>query len=116
MINFVSVEKALAYARTTSVQNIVFRKIKMAEACIIAYGDSSWANAPGFKSQVGLVIGLAEKGALTAEGGTWSLLSWRSYRIKRVCRSTLAAETAACDVALDLAEYIRKIMLEMLEC
>ena len=27
----------------------------------------------------------------------------------------MAAETAACDVALDLAEYIRKIMLEMLD-
>ena len=36
------------------------------------------------------------------------------YSVKRVCRATLAAETAACDVALDLAEYIRKIMQEML--
>lgn len=114
IINLVNVEKALAYARKTSLQTIMIRKIDMSDACIIAYGDSSWANAAGFKSQAGLVIGLAEKGALTADGGTWSLLAWRSYRIKRVCRSTLAAETSACDVALDLAEYIRKIMVEML--
>ena len=113
-MNIVNVEKALAYTRKTSLQTIIFRNINMSDACIIAYGDSSWANAPGFRSQAGLVIGLAEKGALTADGGTWSLMAWRSYRIKRVCRSTLVAETSACDVALDLAEYIGKIIREML--
>ena len=107
--------KLLAYARKTSLQTLIIRRINMSNACIIAFGDSSWANAPGFKSQAGFVIGLADQAALTSEGGLWSLLAWRSYRIKRVCRSTLAAETSACDVALDLAEYIRKIALEMLD-
>ena len=31
-----------------------------------------------------------------------------------MCRSTLAAETSACDVALDLAEYIQDTVLETL--
>ena len=86
MVNLVAVEEALAYARTTSVQNIVFRIRKMDDACFIAHGDSSRASAPGFKSQAGLAFCLAEKGALSSEGGTRSLLTWRSCRLKRVCR------------------------------
>ena len=37
--NLVAVEKLLAYARKTSLQTLIIRRINMSNACIIAFGD-----------------------------------------------------------------------------
>ena len=42
-----------------------------------------------------------------------TLVDWRSPRAKRVCRSTLAAETQAADAGLDAALYLRQMIAEI---
>lgn len=43
-----------------------------------------------------------------------SLLEWHSDRIKRQCRSTLAAETMSMDAGVDAASYCRELFPEIL--
>ena len=84
-----------------------FRPIDFRRACIVVYSDSSWANAPGNASQAGYLVFLAEMTVTTHKGGFAYLLEWRSHRIRRVCRSTLAAECIAMDTGLDAAVSLR---------
>ena len=48
------------------------------------------------------------------EGDAVTLLDWRSHRIKRQCRSTLAAETMAMDSAVDAGIFCRELFAEAL--
>lgn len=45
---------------------------------------------------------------------TGSILEWKSHRLRRVCRSTLSAETAAADTARDHSEFLATALREML--
>jgi hypothetical protein len=81
---------------------------------LLAFGDASWANASENCSQAGFILFLAEDSVLTAAGGWMSPHDWRSHRIRRVCRSTLAAECMAMDAAVDAAMFLRALLAEML--
>ena len=64
------------------------------------FSDASWGNMPGMKSQSGQLFALStakETGTFTA-----NVIHWRSNRIKRVVRSTFAAETLS---AVDAADH-----------
>ncbi|CAL1151001.1 unnamed protein product [Cladocopium goreaui] len=50
----------------------------------------------------------------SVEGDVASLVDWRSHKIKRQCRSTLAAETMSLDAAVDSGLYTRELLAEML--
>ena len=78
----------------------------------VAYGDSGWANAPGNKSQGGLVI-LATDKRCVDEPCKASLLDWKSYRHQRVLRSTLAAEAGLLDRAFDVGNFMACVFSEM---
>ncbi|CAE7232065.1 GIP [Symbiodinium sp. CCMP2456] len=67
---------------------------------IVTYTDASWANGPDLKSQAGT--------------SPSSLLDWRSHRIQRQCRSTLAAETMAMDCGFDSGVFVRELLAEAL--
>ena len=51
---------------------------------------------------------------MTPKGGPLSIVDYRSYRIKRVTRSTLGAEASACDYAVDHGKYVQAGLLEIL--
>lgn len=80
----------------------------------VAYGDSGWGNAPGCKSQGGLVILVTHKKVLS-ESCKASLLEWKSYRHQRVLRSTLAAEAASLDRAHDTCTFMACVFGEMVD-
>ena len=74
---------------------------------IIAFGDSSLANLRDKGSQGGHIVLLVDA------NGAYSIAAWRSKRIKRVVRSTLAAECCAVNDAVDSAVYIRHLLREI---
>ena len=80
---------------------------------VLSYGDSSWANAEGSKSQEGLIVVLTSK-AVTKASAACSPMDWRSCRTRRVCRSTLAAEACAADDVVDRATMINSYLSEIL--
>lgn len=55
-----------------------------------------------------------KQGVNSTAGDYASLLDWRSHRIKRQCRSTLAAETMAMDAAKDARLFARELMAEVM--
>ena len=75
---------------------------------IISFSDASWGNLPDGGSQGAYLI------FLVGEGGTANLISWQSRRVRRVARSTIAAETLAamdaCESASLLSSQISEIM------
>ena len=106
------INATLRYVRATPNAFVKINSIPIPELIFVCYGDSGWANAPGNKSQGGLVITATSKGALKAPQVA-SLLDWKSYRHQRVLRSTLAAEAASLDKAEDAGNYLAAMFSEM---
>ena len=76
---------------------------------ITAYSDASFANLNDGGSQGGYII------FLVGSNNKYMPIAWQSKRIKRIVKSTLAAETLA---MVDMAEaciYYRKLLLELLQ-
>ena len=75
---------------------------------ILCFSDASWGNLPDGGSQGAHLI------FIVSEGGVANLLSWQSRRLRRVARSTIAAETlatmTACESALLMSSQIAEIM------
>ena len=106
--------KLLKEAKNSEDWPLTFKPIDLATAKIVVFTDSSWANAEELKSQAGYMVFLAGAGGETVNGDDVSLLDWRSHRIKRQCRSTLAAETMSMDAGVDAAVYSRELFAEIL--
>ena len=72
------------------------------------YSDSSFNNLPNGGSQGGFIIFLCDTKDNAAP------IQWQSKRIRRVAKSTLAAECLALEDAVDTAYYLKCVLLEML--
>ena len=77
---------------------------------IVGYADSSWANAPGFKSQMGCLVLLTTSNCLVATTPA-SIIDWRSGRSPRVTR---ASEANAMDDCVDRCTYCNHFLTELL--
>ena len=95
----------IQYAKATADTGIVVNPVDLDSAMIVGYGDSSWANAEGLRSQTGKIVVLTDSRALK-EKTPGTVVDWRSTRTKRVVRSTLAAEAIAADAATDHSYYM----------
>ena len=71
------------------------------DLCFLCYSDAAFAVRSDNSSQGGFVILLTSNKALEGEATDYNLLSWRSFKLTRVCRSSLAAEAQACASAVD---------------
>ena len=80
---------------------------------VVSYGDGSWANADGMKSQEGIIIVLSSAECL--EGKSRCIpADWKTCRTPRVVRSTLAGEAYAADDAIDRAHLVNAMLTEIL--
>ena len=75
---------------------------------IISFSDASWGNLRDGGSQGGYLL------FMVGANGVANLIGWQSHRLKRVARSTIAAETLAageaCESAILLSSQISEIM------
>ena len=67
---------------------------------IVVFSDASYANLPGACSQGGHII------LMVSRSGKFCPLSWQSKKIRRVCKSTLAAESWAMVEAVECADFV----------
>jgi hypothetical protein len=107
------VQRSLKYAKATATASIHIHHIDPEDLVFIAFSDAAWANAPGARSQAGMLICACSKNVTTEEVPA-SILEWKSHRLKRACRSTLGAEAAALDAAADHASYFGCLFSELL--
>ena len=75
---------------------------------IVVYSDAAHGNLSNGGSQGGYII------FLCGHENNCVPLNWQSKRIRRVVRSSLAAETLALSDALDDAVYMMKLFLEIM--
>ena len=83
-----------------------FGELDLSRACVVTFSDASFANMPRGGSQGGAVSFLSEEGVGMKDVPA-TIIEWKSHRIKRVVKSTLAAEAAALAEAQDKNEYAR---------
>ena len=87
---------------------IMIPSIPMMEKCeLITYSDASFANVAGVGSQGGHIT-------YVTSGGQTVPIAWHSQKVKRVVKSTQAAETLAMVDAAEAAIYYKNFIMEML--
>jgi len=90
---------------------LFYPKLEGLEQCRLdCYADASFANLSDCGSQGGFVIFLRDS------AGKSSPIFWQSKKIRRVVKSTLAAETLALVDCACTAVYIRQVLAEFTRC
>ena len=94
--------------------------------CVLVYTDSAFHNADPDPDEEGSddqwIVKAKQKGirvrsqhgALVCEAIPISFMTWKSKASKRTILSTFGAEASACRDALDLVEYTRAVLCEVL--
>ena len=81
---------------------------------LVIFTDASFANLPdSVSSCMGYVILLVEDNKDMNTVHKCCLLAWKSTKIKRICRSTLAAETMALTEGVEESLYLRSFLVEL---
>ena len=121
----IMLNKVAQRARDTSDFAIVVPrgKVDLEKAVLMSWGDAAFANAEDKdnypKSMHGLCLGLAEVSSTEgpiqkADFSRMVPLGFKGGTIKRVVRSTLAAEAYGISEALETAQFARYVLLEAL--
>ena len=88
-----------------------FPKMENINQCSLeCYADASFANLLGSASQGGFIVLLKDS------AGNRCPIFWQSRKIRRVVKSTLAAETLALLDCASAAVYIREVLMEICRC
>ena len=97
-------QRVIQYLKMIPEQGYMVRAVDMDQLLLCAYSDASWGNAPQNKTQAGYLIVITDQQALQRSRPA-AVLEWKSHRIKRSVRSTLAAEANAMEASCDAAYY-----------
>ena len=89
--------------------------IEVRTATLCAWGDSAFSNAPGKKRQYGYIVGASHSPDDYLDGryDKGLVLTWQSATVKRVVRSTQAAEAYATTETLEAAQFLRHALAEI---
>jgi hypothetical protein len=82
--------------------------------CIVCISDSGWGTRSSGESQGGYVLCLAHKDILERKRAACWIIDWSSKKLKRMVRSSVAAETLAGQNGLDAIEFFQALMSETL--
>ena len=113
-----SLNNVSKYTRNTASLGVTYRRnvVDIRKCVLVGFGDSSFANAEGEKSQCGqILIGVMEKDIPKVIDGDYTLalpLLLQSSTIKRVVRSTLVAEGYATSEIVESGIYFRNVVEE----
>eukprot|EP00971_Amphidinium_carterae_P011535 227098-Amphidinium_carterae.1 len=77
------------------------------ELCLFVASDAAFANVDQVASQAGYVLGIRH-------GSKFHLWDCASYKIRRVCRSTLSAESNALVEGTEYLDYVRQVVFSIL--
>ena len=95
--------KMLRFAKANSDVGLEYSPLgTLDELTMVTFSDAAFASRQNHASQGGFLVTMVNKSAL--ESGTASkyhILNWRSFKLARVARSTLAAEGQAASEAAD---------------
>ena len=81
---------------------------------IVCYADAAFCVRSDKTSQGGYVLMACDASVLKGKKVPASIVGWRSFKLPRVCRSSLAAECQACSTALEEL-MMAKLFLQLLK-
>ena len=82
-------------ARQEASRSLWLPSIPLERWALLSTSDASLANAETMGTQAGNLVALVDRSFLEGKESAWGPIYWRSYRLKRVVPSTLAAESAS---------------------
>ena len=88
--------------------SLKYPHLDLSQSSVVVYSDASYGNLPDGSSQGGYVVFLRDK------RGRCAPLAWSSAKIKRIVRSTLAAECMALQDGADAAVLLAALISEAL--
>jgi len=94
-----------------------YPKLNLNKTMVVVASDAAWANLPGDRSGCGYITALADE-AMAKEPRKlhrFVAIEEKAGRVKRVCRSTLAAETFSCSDAVAAGTWLRGVLDEILD-
>ena len=118
-VNLIQSEITIATVQTLLTANKILRKLRAhgtsklftrkieGEVQAIAWSDASWANRRDAHSTGGYIIGLTSDKLMKGERTHVSVVSWGTNKLKRVAKSSLAAEVQAMSIAEDELHLVR---------
>ena len=86
-----------------------FQSMDLSSLSVFSYADASWNNLPNAGRQAGQLVFFKDKNNAVAP------IIWSSTRIKRVARSTLAAEFMTMLECADSSFYISQLLSAVLK-
>eukprot|EP00435_Cladocopium_sp_Y103_P067059 s369_g29.t1 len=99
--------KALRFAKENSDIGLEFRNVCSREdVTFVAYSDASFASREDLSSQGGYLLVMTHRDVTTGGEGFYNIIDWRSWKLARVSRSTLAAESQAASDAADALLFV----------
>ena len=99
--SILNAQKIIRKAHARIDVEIKIRHIAPRDVRFAAFHDAGWASRPDGSSQGGYFIASCHHKLLEGEQATLSVLDWQSWKLKRVCRSSLSTECQAMTDALD---------------
>ena len=101
--------KSLRFAKNNAQVKLRMREIggSFVNIAFICFSDAALAVRQDLGSQGGFLIVAADPAVLDGKAVPYSVVSWRSFKLPRVARSSLSAEAKACAMALDELLYIK---------
>ena len=108
--DLLQLNKVIARVKTDNVKVYMPPLNRIGNCHIECFSDASFANLPDSGSQAGMVIFIGD------DAGRRCPIFWHSRRIKRVVKSTLAAETMALLEGAEAAVYLAKVLSEISGC
>ena len=97
--------------RQKSGLKLVTRKIQ-GVITFVGWSDASWANRKSGSSTGGFLIGACGQDVVNGSKGHVGVISWATNKLKRVARSSLAAEVQALSVTEDELHIVRAAWME----
>ena len=102
--------KVVARVKTDQLKLFYPKMNDLSDCHIDCYADASFGNLPGCGSQGGLIVFLRDS------SGNSCPIFWQSRKIRRVVKSTLAAETLALLDCANAGVYIKQVLMEISGC
>ena len=101
---FAFANKIVRKVKNQSITLSFYNDLDIYSCSVVSFCDASFANLPNAGSQGGFVSLLIDK------NGVYCPLTWQSRKMKRVVKSTLAAECLAAVAATEMTIYLARLI------
>ena len=94
--------KTLRFAKQAADVDMKMTKVYdgLGDLCLVCFSDAAYGARHDGASQGGYIIVVTSRKILSGEAVRYNIVGWRSYKLTRVCRSSLSA-AQGCSTALD---------------